>query len=462
MLDKVRRYIENNNMLDDGDTVVVGVSGGADSMCLLSVLLELGVNVYVVHINHMLRGKDAEEDMVYVENFCNSKGIKCFSFSYDVEKYAKENKLSCEEAGRKIRYEAFYNVMKENNCAKIAIAHNAGDNAETILHNLFRGTGIKGMTGISPKRGEIIRPLLCVEREEIERYLAERNITYRTDATNALDIYTRNRIRNTIVPYAKDNINSNVVGHINMAGQMLGEINEYITLEGDKMYEKCVVIKDNRAHIMTTEFNLLHTVIQKYIVRKALLNVSDSLKDITYNHIEMVLELFKNGVGKYVKLPYKIIARRTYDSVFIEKKLGNDKEYAGEEVFVNIDNYGEFIIGKNGGKLVVSNFSKDEWNQMENKYEEKIYTKWLDCDILERNLVIRTRKTGDYIIVDNKGSRKKIKDLFIDMKIPKEARDKVLLLANGEEILWIIGYRINYEYKVTEDTKDIIKLEYKE
>ena len=459
MLDKVKRYIQQNNMIDAGESVVVGVSGGADSMCLLSVLMELSIPVNVVHINHMLRGKDADDDMAYVENFCKSKGIKCFSFSYDVEAKAKAEKLSCEEAGRMVRYEAFHQVMKETGSGKIAVAHNAGDNAETILHNLFRGTGIKGLTGIPPVRDEIIRPLLCVTRHEIEEYLKARQIDYRTDITNSQDIYTRNKLRNTVLPYISENINANAIGHINMAGAMLGEVNEYIEAEGDKAYTNVVKCAENKVQIETKSFAVLHNVMQKYIVRRAIEHITDSLKDITYIHIDSVLSLFENEVGKSVNLPYNIIARRTYDTVEIVKIEENDEISRGD-TYIEIKNFGEFLVNEKGEKLIVSPFSKDEWNSLENKYEEKIYTKWLDCDILKANLVIRTRKTGDYIIVDNKGSKKKIKDLFIDLKIPRQDRDDVLLVAKESEIVWIIGHRINYKYKVTKETKDIIKLEY--
>ena len=461
MLDKIRKYIKLNNMLADGDSVVVGVSGGADSMCLLSVLIELGFDVKVVHINHMIRGIDADEDMRYVEKFCMDRGIKCFSFSYDVESIAKEKKLSCEEAGRWLRYETFYKVMKENACAKIAVAHNAGDNAETILHNLFRGTGIKGLVGILPKRDEIIRPLLCVSRDEIEAYLKDKNITYRIDATNFQDVYTRNKIRNTVLSYAKDNINKNVVEHITHTGQMLGEIDDFVSAEGDKAYEKFVSLGDGKACIGIEGFLDLHPVIKKYIIRKGILSITDSLKDITFTHIANVLELFSNEISKSTHLPYEIVARRTYDEVVLEKVIQGDSSNEEEaKICVKIDSYGEFSLGLNGEKLLVTKCLLSDWERIENKYEEKIYTKWLDCDILDRNLVIRTRRTGDYIVVDDKGSRKKIKALFIDLKIPKEQRDKVLLLADGSEIVWIIGHRINYNFRITKDTKEIIRLEY--
>jgi len=462
LLDKVKEYMKLNNMLEPGDAVVVGVSGGADSMCLLSVLLELGIKVYVVHINHMLRGNAADDDMHYVESFCQNRGIKCYTFSYDVEKLAEEKRISCEEAGRMVRYEAFDKVLQETGSSRIAVAHNAGDNAETILHNLFRGTGIKGLGGIVPVRGRIIRPLLCVERSEIEEYLKERKLEFRLDATNAEDIYTRNRIRNTVLTYVKENINVNAVRHINMTGQMLEEIDEFVTFEGDKRYKECVTDREEGLYIVSAIFDTLHPVMKKYIIRKSIGSITGSLKDITFTHIANVLDLFSNDVGKSVNLPYGIVAKRSYEGVVLGQNMKNSDKMTQDAAFTSIEirNFGEFLVGESGEKLVVSPFSKKQWDELKNKYEEKIYTKWLDCDILKRNLVIRTRRKGDFIIVDNNGSRKKIKDLFIDLKIPKEQRDKVLLLADGNEIVWIIGHRINYNFRVIEDTKEITRLEY--
>lgn len=462
MLDKIRRYIQLNNMLVTGESVVVGVSGGADSMCLLSVLLELNVKVYVVHINHGLRGKAANEDMVYVENFCKDRGIECYTFSYDVEKLAKDKGMSCEEAGRMVRYEAFYQIMKKTGSTKIAVAHNAGDNAETILHNLFRGTGIKGLVGILPTREDIIRPLLCVERSEIENYLTERHIDYCNDITNSQDIYTRNKIRNKVIPYITENINRNVISHINMTGRMLSDIDEYISIEGSRIFMEVVEFDCKKVQINVNRFTSLHKVMMAYIIRKAIMTVTESLKDVSYTHIESVINLFESEVGKRVNLPYAIVAQKTYNTVDICVQEPANIEKTDEEVYIEIRTFGEFLLNESGKKLTVSAFSKEEWDKLSDKYEEKMYTKWLDCDILDRNLVIRTRRTGDYIIVDDNGSKKKIKDLFIDIKLPREQRDKVLLLANGSEILWIIGYRINYNYRVTEGTKDIIKLEYQE
>ncbi len=461
MLDKVRKYIQLNNLLENGEAAVVGVSGGADSICLLSVLLELGVKVYVVHVNHCLRGLAADKDMAYVEEFCKARGVECHTFSYDIEKIAREKKISCEEAGRLVRYEAFYKVMEQVDAKKIAVAHNAGDNAETILHNLFRGTGVKGLAGIPAKRGEIIRPLLCVNRKEIEGYLRERQIEYCEDATNFQDIYTRNKIRNKVIPYITENINLNATEHINAAGRMLCDIDEYISKEGIQLFEKTAVCDKEGVSLDVQQFTKLHNVMKAFIVRRAIVMLAESLKDISYTHIESVITLFDNEVGKKINLPYGIIAKKDYTKVRLYKEPENSEENSSEP-WVKIRTFGEFFLGENGKKLVVSRFSKEEWNNRSDKYEEKIYTKWLDCDILGRNLVIRTRKTGDYIVVDDKGSRKKLKDLFIDIKLPKEERDKVLLLADGNEILWIVGHRINYNCRITEETKDIIMVEYRE
>lgn len=456
MLEKVKNYIRKLNMIEDGESVVVGVSGGADSMCLLNMLNALGIKVFVVHINHMIRGKDALNDMQYVENFCKDKGIECYSFSYEVERIAKEEKISCEEAGRILRYKTFYEVMEKTGAGKIAVAHNAGDNAETILHNLFRGTGMKGLTGITPKRDCIIRPLLCLEREEIIAYLKNENIEYCNDSTNDEDIYTRNKIRHNILGYGKAHINEKIIDHVCLAGEILSEADDFIEIESEKAYKNITVNTEDSLDINVDEFKLLHTVLQKSIIRKAINHMAGRLKDITSDHIISVIELFDRQVGKSVNLPYEIIAVRKYNQVQIKKNFKkNEKNVC---VNVDIDGYGTYQL--NDGIFEIYPYDMDKWAVKDDKYEEKMYTKYLDCGILGCKLAIRTRKTGDYIIVDSKGSKKKIKDLFIDMKIPKEERDNVLLLAKDNEIIWIIGGRINYQYRITEDTKEIVKIIY--
>ena len=239
MIEKVKNYVKQYKMLVPGDIVVAGVSGGADSLCLLFMLKELAeeipLQLAVVHVNHGIR-KEAEEDAAYVEQICKGLNVPFFLKEADVEAIAKSQGISTEEAGRNVRYEAFSEVLTQftegelhtfSKKGKIAVAHTANDRAETMLFHLFRGTGLTGLSGIKPVRDRVIRPLLCLDREEIERYLEKKEIAFCIDRTNNEDTYTRNKIRHHILPFAEKNICTGTVSHMNKTAEMLLETEEF-------------------------------------------------------------------------------------------------------------------------------------------------------------------------------------------------------------------------------------------
>ena len=245
--EKVFAYIKKHRMLQDGDRVVVGVSGGADSVCLLFLLLEWQkenpLDIAVVHVNHGIRA-EAGEDARYVETICADRNLPFFLTQVDVRDRARREKSSEEEAGRRTRYEAFDKVAAEWGATKIAVAHNSNDRSETQLFHLFRGSGIRGLASILPVRERIIRPILCLERSEIEEFLAQLKIPYCKDATNDGDDYTRNRIRHHILPYAEQNIVKGCVAHMNQTAELLAETEDYLTQQTAEAAGRCVRTTD--------------------------------------------------------------------------------------------------------------------------------------------------------------------------------------------------------------------------
>lgn len=454
MIDRVKEFIEINNMLDIGDSVILGVSGGADSVCLLMILHELSksmsLKLIVVHINHGIRGEDAKADYLYVEELCKELNIDFNGFHFDVTLIAKKQKLSEEEAGRKVRYETFEKVLKMKNADKIAVAHNRNDNAETILLNLFRGSGINGMIGIRACRDNIIRPLLFVDRKEIEDYLNSRDIIYKDDITNADTKYMRNKIRLDIMPDVVESVNSQAVSHIISLSEQLSEVENYLENETNKCYDLTIKKDENSRELLYKEFVKLDLVIKKRIIRKAIGETTGKLKDITKVHIDNILELFNKETSKEISLPYGLFAKRTYESVLLHKnKSVYNNSYALEistETTYNIPDKGniKFTL-KNGGLEEIS---------------EKLYTKYFDYDKIKDKLFLRTRQEDDYLTIDSLNHTKKLKAYFIDNKIPKEERSNILLLAEGSHILWVIGYRISNAYKVTEKTKRILEVQF--
>ncbi len=459
MLNKVRSYVLQHNMLSLGDRIVVGVSGGADSVCLFDVLIKLSkeynLSLFVVHVNHGIREEEASIDQDFVEELCKKHNITYSCVKEDVPSIAKKEGLSEEEAGRNARYKAFNNSYIENKCTKIAVAHNKNDNAETFLFNLFRGSGITGLTGIPPVRDSIIRPLLCLEREEIELYLSKNHISYRIDSTNLTQEYSRNKIRNKILAYGKKEINNGIIEHISNSARMLKEIEEFILNNMENAFEKIVYEGEEKYSINTNEFNKLDIVIKKELVREVIKRLTNSLKDIDSTHIKMIIALSDKQVGKSIDLPYGIVAVKGYDNIVFRKSYKDkEKDQKGEFEPITLQVPGSISM-PHSNKIIIAKLKKYQKGM---GIPKEGYTKWFDYDKIDNAVLLRTRQEGDFIQINSQGSRKKLNSLFIDDKIPKENRDAVPLITDGSHVIWIIGGRISEKYKLTEDSKTILEI----
>ncbi|GKX30532.1 tRNA(Ile)-lysidine synthase [Vallitalea longa] len=454
MVDKVLGTISKFNMIDKDDNIIIGVSGGADSICLLHLLNDfknkLNIDLNVVHVQHGIRGKDADDDAQFVKDFCDERGIKCHVYYFNVKKLAKENKLSEEEMGRKVRYQVFSEAVSEFGGTKVALAHHINDNAETIIINMLRGTGIKGIGGIRPVRDNIIRPLIECTRKEIENYCITNNIIYRDDYTNEMEIYTRNKIRHTVIPYIENNFNQNFITNLVNTANLVRSEDDYIDKIVLKEKQQTVKKLNNEFIIDLDKFLQLDIVIKRRLVRHIIGEMS-SLKDIEFKHIEEIIKLGGKQVSKRINLPKGLTAKRTYDSIIITK-LGKNK----------IDEF-EYIIG-DLSKIYIKELNKHlDFRIIENKnynIPKNLYTKWFDYDKIKDNLKVRSRQSGDVIAIKGINGAKKLKKYFIDCKIPLEKRNEIPLLADGHDIIWIIGYRINEEYKISASTKKILEVRY--
>ena len=423
MREKVRAFMEQYHMVTAGERVLLGLSGGADSVCLFHLLRELqeplGFSLLAVHVNHNLRGAEAGRDAAFAENLCREYDVPFYLYSCPVEKIAKEKHLSTEEAGRAARQEVFAACAKEQRAVKIALAHHQDDVAETMLHHLARGTSLAGLASLRPVRGNVIRPLLCVGRKEIRQELESRMCSWCEDSTNAEDAYTRNGIRHHVLPYLTEEVNPRAA-----------------------------------AHMAQTSLDLLET--EEYLEQLA-----GKRKDLTREHLESVRELFEKQVGKSVCLPYGITAVRGYETLRLEKQGVHLKEErkrkSGEEVPIPVpagwEEEKSLAFAENPVTIVKKTSVFPE------RIEEKKYTKCFDCDKIKDGLVLRTRRSGDYLRVTAKGGKKKLKDYMIDAKIPKEERDSILLLADGPEIWWVVGYRRGESGRVGEDTKAVLQIQ---
>ena len=457
-------------MLTCGDRVIAGVSGGADSVCLFLMLLELrkkiGFDLIAVHVHHGLRGEAADQDQQFVEALCEQHRIPLEIFRVNLESIAKKRKQSLEEAGRMVRREAFDSVCKKYGGNKIALAHHQNDNAETLLWNLSRGTGLDGLGGIRPVNGKFIRPLLCMNRKEIEEYLAKRKQSYCIDETNAGTDYTRNKLRHLVLPILEEQVNSAAVRHMNETMEQIWELQEYMQEQVEAAYQECVQEHFEKAcwiQIQQKSFETFPELIKKMVIRKGMEQVGGKKRDLSHKHVDVMMELMNKQVGRTLDLPYEMHAKRNYEGIRLEKQrtysFGEEKKAEiMQECMAELNIPGETILADRNLKLRCKILEKPK-NLSIKDIPQKIYTKWFDYGIIKSSLYIRTRQAGDTIVIDEKGHQKKLKNWFVDEKIPKEVRDSQLLLAENNEILWVLGHRMSQAYQVKQSTKWILQIE---
>ena len=452
------KFIKEKNIVKSGDKILVGLSGGPDSVCMLSLLCSIRegekIEIAAAHINHMLRGEEANKDEEYSKKLCEELGVRFFSKRIDINKYALETGKSSELAGREARYNFFNEIINKINFNKIATAHNANDQAETILMRIMRGTGLEGLGGIPVEReGKYIRPILFMKREEVEQYCKENNLTPHIDATNLERIYSRNKVRLDILPYMKNNFNPNVVETINRMALLLQEDNNFIEEEVNKVYKNNCTEKDNSIVINKMLFEKHNSIVTR-VIRKALFTINKSNYDMEMKNIEDIIELRNLGTNKRVDLPKGIYAENVYGDIIIKKRevvesrVSNELILDKKDILHNEVIFDEYII----------NFHVN--NNKDIKQENNELIKSFDYDKIN-SVTIRFRKDGDRIIPLGMKGSKKLKDIFIDMKIPQEKRNKIPLIQFDDDISWIIGVKMSDKFKITKETKNILRISVK-
>ncbi len=493
MTEFVRTQIVKYDMIQPGDLVVVGLSGGEDSVCLLSILKSLsgpmGFSLAALHVHHQIRGKEADLDAQFCVNLCADMGIFCEVSRADVPAAAAARKQSLEEAARQERYTRLEQFRQRLGAQRIAVAHHREDNAETVLWNLFRGSGLSGLSGMDPVNGYVIRPMLAAAKEEIHRYMQENGLPWRLDSTNEEDHYTRNRIRRHILAYAGENINRQTAKHICQAAAAAAEADGYLRRQAVRWLKQNAAAKERAeaegpekksqnklqkislpVHTLREEEELLQT----YILREAC-RMCSGLTDLSSRHIKALSALLTQRPGacacRRLSLPGRLAAQRLYDEMILEKKeeavetKGEKAEIrrqgvkmtdsAVEEVCITPDDLSEepfsVQIGEYSFGLSLHSFDKVQ------KIPTNRYTKWINYDTLRGSFVFRNRRTGDYILLPG-GKKKTVKSYMVDKKIPAGERDRIVLLAQGSHVLWIAGYRLSEGARLREDTKRILQI----
>ena len=453
-------------MIESHERVVVGVSGGADSVCLLFLLCrlskELDFSLNVVHVNHMLR-ETAARDEEFVSELCSKWQVPCFVEHIQVDELAKREGLTVEEAGRQARFSAFAEWKEKLSADKIALAHHRDDQAETVLFHLGRGCGIEGLVGIRPVRDDIIHPLLCVGRDEIEAFLQKEGLSYMTDETNEETIYARNVLRHKVMPVLRQEICSEATGHIAKTAEICFEAADFLRQQTKAVCESVIKKQTDQAGrtvvFLSDDLLLRHLYLQKSVIHEALELAAGKRKDISSVHIETVLSLWTKQVGKSCNLPYGLTGERTYGGVRLchspleRDGISQEEQFSLPELFLSAEETEKSYILPNDKILSIRVFPYEKTDTI----PQKTYTKWFDYDKIDGHLTLRTRQTGDYFYLDDT-KRQTLKAYMINNKIPKEERDRILLVAENDHVLWLAGYRISSFYKVSESTNRILEI----
>ncbi len=458
MLQRIRDYVKLHNMLEKQQKVVIGLSGGADSVCLAVVLKEMqqeyGYILKAVHVNHGIRGAEAKADEAFCREFCSKNNIQLTVVEKDVPALAGQWHMSVEEAGRKVRYEAFYEALGDG-VGRIAVAHHKNDNAETVLFNMVRGSDVGGLSGIKAVNGNIIRPLLTVDRSEIESFLRERGQPYCTDSTNASNEYARNMLRNQVIPML-GSINGRAVDNICAAAERLGEVAGFLERITQEAVKECVCYSEEAVpvacKIALDKFYQYDGLVQENILYRVICSCAQAKKDIERVHVKYLLELAYKPTGKQINLPYGLVAVKEYNYLHIAGGDGKGR--------------GSAVSGK--GSTAYEKACEFDWkmhicysrkeleafikNSEEEFIEKKFCTKEIDCGKIKDRLVLRSRQPDDYIVIGREGQRKSVSRFFIDEKIPRRMRNMPIVF-DGNEAVWIVGRRLNPRYDTDSHTQ---------
>ena len=449
---RLKTFINKNRLISKGDELILGVSGGADSMMMLHYFYshrdEYGISLKVAHIHHGLR-EAANEDALLVENTCKAYGLPFFRHDCKVDQIAREKKISEEEAGRLERYNFFISLLNQN--SKIVTAHNMNDQAETMLMRFLRGTDLKGLAGISVTRQKcIIRPLLCLTREEIEAYCKALDISFRHDETNFKPIYTRNKMRLIGIPYIKEHFNPNIISTLGRHSELYEEENDFIESYTKACFEKCSQVEKEKIILNSEILTSFHSYIQKNVFMVAISKLIGS-KDITLKHLESCEKLLALQVGKEITLPGGLCVKKDYTSIILSV-MKEEAAYCYDLALGCIE------VEEKQLWVYLRKLGKTEYLELQriNQKNENNYTKYIDYGKIKSGLQIRTRKTSDFITLGN--GTKKLKKLFTDDKISKTLRNTLPLIADGNEIIWVVGSRLNTKYYVTNDTEEVLEI----
>ena len=471
--EKVLQTVKKFDMLSFDDRVLMGISGGPDSVTLLNILLSFkkryNLSFFIAHLDHKLRGKESDEDVNFVKNLAQELDLPCEVKSCNLVKITRKEHLTLEEAAREYRYKFFIETARKFKTNKIALGHNADDQVETVLMRFLRGSGLEGLIGIPPVRGKIIRPLIECSRAEIEEYCKENTIEYRTDSSNKEVVYFRNKIRLELLPLLSKSYNKNIKDTILRLSSIMSEVSRYLNQETELFFKEVARRESPDTVIIDLKkFTSLPLALKRRIVRKSIEVVKGNLFSISFGHTNEILKLTECQLGeKEICLPGNLLARKIYSEILIFKKRVSKNQIG------DISTPWEYDI-LIPGKTEINSLdirveieildSRDirSYLYFTGKKSKGEFLEFIDYNKIKLPLKLRNRRGGDRFYPLNMKGLKKIKDFFIDNKIPKSYRDLIPILVDSEDqIIWIMGMRLDDRVKVNFDTKKVLRVKAK-
>ena len=452
-LTRFHEFSRRRRIIEEREQVIAAVSGGVDSIVLLDLLAKeqeaFGLTLIVAHFNFQLRGAESDDDEQFVAQRARHYGLELYVERADTEEYARHRKIGIQEAARDLRYEFFDKLLMSSGFDKIATAHNANDNVETILFNLFRGAGVSGLAGIPVYREDrrIIRPLLFAQRSEIETYAAAEHLTFRTDSSNAKDHYSRNFIRQHVLPPVREKINPDVVATMNRSAEVFRELEVFLKHTAKQHFE-LIVVKDNTVELQLSIPRLRSNpqLLQQYVIMFAAETFASC--KLEYDQVHGILDLTEGLTGSWVSLNKEYVVFRDRDHlVFRRSEEVADFRFAvlpNHRYWFPKFSFSSEIVEPRGFVVNGSN------------------VEYIDADrIAGQELILRSWKDGDAFVPLGMRTKKKVSDFFVDVKIPLyEKRNVPILETRSGDIVWVCGCRIDDRFKVTTETRSVMKLEY--
>lgn len=462
MLTKVEEMIQRRNLLEWGDRVLISHSGGMDSTALLQILYTLkgayGLHLHVFHLNHLFRQDSARRDALFVKEMASSLHIPCVVETFDVPKYCQERGLGAQEGARLVRYSLLDRVAQETSSNKIALGHQADDQAETVLLNLLRGSGLEGLKGMEPCQGRYIRPLLSIFRHEIEAYCKEKGLPYREDPSNKKEIYLRNRLRLDLIPYIEEHYSQKFQEALVRMSGIVREENNYIQERAEKAFQEVATeVREDELSLDVVSLKGLPLALLRRTLRQAYQALRGSKAGLMFEQVEEIICGLERERWQQ-SLPGGVRVEKSYKTLTFTKR-----EDTGVTTYAYVlEAPGEIEIPSYGMVLEVREVKKALFQRIKEEGPanlSSLHCIYIDAHKVEFPLTVRTRKEGDVFYPLGLGGKKKVKDFFMDEKIHYQDRGQIPIVTDlTGRIVWIVGLRMSDEVKITTSTKRILSL----